>query len=218
MGVCNNRKTQLIFFFLWIGVVILFYSVVGELKFHEAFRYTFDVGFNTGTGVGNISEKNEWVTLWSVIVMWSGQLFVTLVWSDFIAFLLGQEEKMASTMFRDILTFGREMAQKRNVNGETFIYFVTILWIALGTVWGYTVEEFNFVTALNYAVGIMSSTGSQTAANQSSSNIFTGLFLLTGMPIFALMTSTFIEHMKRLAKERSERPKRTDFKPVTQVF
>lgn len=222
MSICNDRGLQLAFFFLWIALVLLVYIYFGELEVHEAFRYTFDVGFNTGTGVGNIAEKNEYITLWSVIVMWSGQLFVTLVWSDFIAFLLGKEESMASTMFRDVLTTGRQIAENSRVNGEWLIYFVTLLWISVGTIWGMAMEGFSAITAFNYAVGIMSSTGSQTSANKLSSNIFTGFFLLTGVPMFAIMTATFIEHMKRNMKERSvtkkiDRPKRTEFQPLSSI-
>ena len=92
MGLFDSRLVQLLSFLAWIAVVMLLYTLAGDLRADEAYRYMFDVGFNIGTGTGNISEKDEWITLFTVFVMLSGYFAVGLFWVDF-GFVLGRARR-----------------------------------------------------------------------------------------------------------------------------
>ena len=196
MGLFDSRITQLLSFAVWVAAVMLIYTLAGDLRADEAYRYMLDVGFNIGTGVGNISEKDEGITLFTVIVMLTGYFAVALFWSDFVGYLLGQEEAMYSSSFKDLLNTGkhysRVIEESTGISRNAWAYSITIVWLALGVVMGMVMEEMSFVVALNFAVGLMTSTGSQQCSNEMLNNYLTGTYMLVGIPLLAVSTSILI--------------------------
>jgi len=196
MGLFDSRITQLLSFTVWVAAVMLIYTLAGDLRADEAYRYMLDVGFNIGTGVGNISEKDEGITLFTVIVMLTGYFAVALFWSDFVGYLLGQEEAMYSSSFKDLLNTGkhysRVIEESTGISRNAWAYSITIVWLSLGVLMGMVMEEMSFVVALNFAVGLMTSTGSQQCSNEMLNNYLTGTYMLIGIPLLAVSTSILI--------------------------
>ena len=198
----KSRGCQLLTFLLWIVLFSSVYVFVGDLKFDEAFRYLFDVGFNIGTGTGNIAEKDDVVTFVTVIVMLTGYFLVALFWTDFIAFILGQEESIHMEMFKDLFQTGRKGARKVQMllgcfTPSSLAYTLMLLWLILGVLIGVYVEEYNFVYALNYAVGLCTSTGSQQPKNEPLNNYIAAVYMLFGIPLTAMTVAIFIDSMPK---------------------
>jgi len=196
MGLFDSRLTQLLSFLTWVAVAMLIYTLAGELRPDEAYRYLLDCGFNIGTGVGNISENSEGITLFTVLVMLTGYFVVALFWADFVGYLLGQEEAMYSSSFRNLLNTGkhysRVIEESTGISRNAWAYSLTGVWLALGVLLGMLMEEMSFVVALNFAVGLMTSTGSQQCSNEMLNNYLTGSYMLIGIPLLAVSTGIFI--------------------------
>lgn len=196
MGLFDSRLVQLLSFLAWIVVVMLVYTLSGELRADEAFRYMFDVGFNIGTGVGNISEKDEWITLFTVFVMLTGYFAVALFWVDFVSYLVNGEEAVYSSGFKSLLNTGkhysRVIEESTGITRSSWAYILTVVWLSLGVVLGMVMEEMSFITALNFAVGLMTSTGSQQCANEMLNNYLTGIYMMIGIPLLAMTSAVFI--------------------------
>lgn len=196
MGLFDSRLVQLLSFLAWIVVVMLVYTLSGELRADEAFRYMFDVGFNIGTGVGNISEKDEWITLFTVFVMLTGYFAVALFWVDFVSYIVNGEEAVYSSGFKSLLNTGkhysRVIEESTGITRSSWAYILTLIWLALGVLMGMLLEEMSFVTALNFAVGLMTSTGSQQCSNEMLNNYLTGIYMLIGIPLLAMTSAVFI--------------------------
>lgn len=196
MGLFDSRVTQTLAFLAWVAVLLIVYTLGGDLRPDESYRYLFDTAFNIGTGVSNISERSELVTLFSVFVMLSGYFAVSLFWTDFVGYVLGQEEAMYSTSFRDLLNTGKHYSkvieESTGISRAAWAYIVTLVWLVLGVAMGMIMEDFSFVVALNFAVGLLTSTGSQQCSNEVLNNYLTGTYMLIGIPLLAVSTSIFI--------------------------
>ena len=196
MGLFDNRLVQLLSFLAWIAVVMLVYTLSGELRPDESYRYMLDVGFNIGTGVGNISEKDEWITLFTVFVMLTGYFAVALFWVDFVSYLVNGEEAVYSSGFKALLNTGthysRVVEEATGITRSSWAYLLTLVWLALGVVMGMVMEDMSFITALNFAVGLMTSTGSQQCSNEMLNNYLTGSYMLVGIPLLAMTFAVFI--------------------------
>lgn len=196
MGLFDSRLVQFIVFLAWIAVVVLIYTLFGELRPDEAFRYMFDVGFNIGSGQGNISEKNEWITLFTVFVMLSGYFVVALFWVDFVSYIVNGEEAVYSSGFKSLLNTGkhysRVIEEATGITRSSWAYILTLVWLALGVILGMIMENMPFITALNFAVGLMTSTGSQQCSNEMLNNYLTGTYMLIGIPLLAMTSAVFI--------------------------
>ena len=196
MGLFDNRLVQLLSFLAWIAVVMLVYTLSGELRPDESYRYMLDVGFNIGTGVGNISEKDEWITLFTVFVMLTGYFAVALFWVDFVSYLVNGEEAVYSSGFKALLNTGthysRVVEETTGITRSSWAYLLTLVWLALGVLMGMLMEDMSFITALNFAVGLMTSTGSQQCSNEMLNNYLTGSYMLIGIPLLAMTSAVFI--------------------------
>ena len=196
MGLFDSRVTQTIVFLAWVALLLLVYTLGGDLRADEAYRYLFDTAFNIGTGVSNVSENSEAITLFSVVVMLSGYFMVSLFWTDFIGYVLGQEETMYSTSFRDLLNTGKHYSkvieESTGISRAAWAYIITLCWLVLGVIMGMLMENMSFIVALNFAVGLLTSTGSQQCSNEVLNNYLTGTYMLIGIPLLAVSTSIFI--------------------------
>ena len=155
-----------------------------------------DVGFNIGTGVGNIAEKDEWITLFTVFVMLTGYFAVALFWVDFVSYLVNGEEAVYSSGFKSLLNTGkhysRVIEEATGIKQSSWAYILSAVWLALGVLMGMLMEDMSFITALNFAVGLMTSTGSQQCSNEMLNNYLTGSYMLIGIPLLAMTSAVFI--------------------------
>ena len=149
MGLFDNRLVQLLSFLAWIAVVMLVYTLSGELRPDESYRYMLDVGFNIGTGVGNISEKDEWITLFTVFVMLTGYFAVALFWVDFVSYLVNGEEAVYSSGFKALLNTGthysRVVEESTGITRSSWAYLLTLVWLALGVVMGMVMDIYGWL-------------------------------------------------------------------------
>ena len=54
-----------------------------------------------------------------------------------------------------------------------------------------------FLIALNFAVGLVTTTGSQQPKNEAVNNVVTGTYLLIGAPLFAFTMARFLSSLQR---------------------
>ena len=196
MGLFDSRITQLLVFLGWVLVIMLVYTLAGDLSADESFRYMWDLGLNIGTGVGNINEKDEMITLFSVFTMLSGYFMVALFYVDFISYVVGQEESMYSTSFKKLFMTGthysKRLERATGISRAAYAYTLTLVWLALGVVLGMVVEDQSFIVSLSYSIGMMTSTGSQQPKNEPLSNWLAGTFMLIGIPLLSISTTIFL--------------------------
>ena len=196
MGLFDSRVTQLIVFLIWVLAVILVYILAGDMDVHTAYRYFWDTALCIGTGVSNVNEKDELITLFSVFTMLSGYFMVALFYVDFISYVVGQEESMYSTSFKMLFNTGthysKKIEQATGISRAAYAYTLTLVWLALGVVLGMVVEDMSFIVSLSYSVGMMTSTGSQQPKNEELSNWLAGTFMLIGIPLLSISTAIFI--------------------------
>lgn len=214
MGLFDSRVTQLIVFLVWVLVVMLVYTLAGEMSADEAYRFLWDISLNIGTGVGNINEKDELITLFSVFTMLSGYFMVALFYVDFISYVVGQEESMYSTSFKKLFNTGthysKKLEQATGISRAAYAYTLTIVWLALGVVLGLVQEDMDFITSLSFSVGMMTSTGSQQPKNEPLSNWLAGTFMLIGIPLLSISTTIFIASNPSSYKRVSSEDGRVD--------
>ncbi len=195
MGLFDSRVTQLIVFLVWVLVVMLVYTLAGDMSADEAYRYLWDISLNIGTGVGNINEKDELITLFSVFTMLSGYFMVALFYVDFISYVVGQEESMYSTSFKKLFNTGthysKKLEQATGITRAAYAYTLTLVWLVCGVLLG-MYEDKSFIVSLSYSVGMMTSTGSQQPKNEPLSNWLAGTFMLIGIPLLSISTTIFI--------------------------
>ena len=190
----SNRSLQLEVFLLWIVASMCFYCWQSNMTTDQAWRYTFDVGFNIGTGEGNINEKDDGTSMGSVAVMLSGYFLVALFWTDFVAFLLGKEDAQHCATFQELFVSGSRLFKTLGVSQQRLVaYSALLVWTTVGVLIGVYQEGFSFVVALNFAVGLMTSTGSQQPGNNPTSNVLAGFYMLVGIPLLAVATTLLIE-------------------------
>ena len=192
----SNRSLQLEVFLLWIVASMLFYCWQSNMTADQAWRYTFDVGFNIGTGEGNINEKDDGTSMGSVVVMLSGYFLVALFWTDFVAFLLGKEDAQHCATFQELFVGGSRLFKTLGVSQQRLVaYNALLVWTIIGVCIGVYQEGFSYVVALNFAVGLMTSTGSQQPDNNPTSNLLAGFYMLVGIPLLAIATTLLIESL-----------------------
>jgi hypothetical protein len=191
-----NRLLQFLLFLIVFIVLLFCYTEFATLRLDEAYRYLIDVSFNTGTGVANIVEKDDWVALLTTVVMLIGNFLNAFFWYDFIAFFVGNRDAMNSDFCREFMT-----SCDRNISNRT-LYLLTFGFLVIGILFGVYLEGMTFLVALNYAVGLLTTTGSQTCKNEAINNVITGTYMLLGIPLFAFTMTRFIKSLPEARYER----------------
>ena len=191
-----HRVLQLFIFIVVFLALLLCYTQFATLRLDEAYRYLIDVSFNTGTGVSNVVEKDDLVALLTTIVMLAGNFLNAFFWYDFVAFFVGQREAMNSDFCRDFMA-----ACDRNISNMN-LYLLTLAFFIVGVLFGVYLEGMTFIVAVNYAIGLLTTTGSQQPKNEAISNVVAGTYMLIGIPLFAFTMGRIIAS---LPKERYER-------------
>ena len=85
------------------------------------------------------------------------------------------------------------------------LYIMTILYLILGILIGVYMEGFTFLIALNFAIGLLTTTGSQEPKNEAINNVVTGTYLLIGVPLFAFTMARFLSSLQRESYEALDR-------------
>ena len=194
-----QRLLQLLLFCLTFLIFIFLYSQFGELRLDESFRYFIDVAMNTGTGSSNIVEKDDLTSLITTCAMLLGYFFNLFFWYDFIAFVVGKRDAMNSDFCKSFLD-----TCDRNIESMQ-LYTMTILYLILGILIGVYMEGFTFLIALNFAIGLLTTTGSQEPKNEAINNVVTGTYLLIGVPLFAFTMARFLSSLQRESYEALDR-------------
>ena len=82
------------------------------------------------------------------------------------------------------------------------LYLLTLAFFIVGVLFGVYLEGMTFIVAVNYAIGLLTTTGSQQPKNEAISNVVAGTYMLIGIPLFAFTMGRIIAS---LPKERYER-------------
>lgn len=172
---------------------ILFYTLYNSITVDAALRYIFDLGFNIGMGDGNIPEKDDFSLFVSTLWMLIGN-FVFFSWC--LAIVKAALGRNTSSLFQRIAVssrgFMQSISERTGLSLSGISVAVTILWALFGVCIGVFVEDWTFIKSLNFAVGGMTTTGSQSCSNEPLSNILTAIFLFGGVPLLSITTSILV--------------------------
>lgn len=191
-----NRLLQFLVSLLAFFVLLFCYTEFANLRLDEAWRYLIDVGFNTGTGEANIKENDDWVALLTTIVMLCGSFLNAFFWYDFVAFFVGQRDSMNSDFCREFMTMCDDSISNMN------LYLLTLGFFVLGILFGVYLEGMTFLVAINFAVGLLTTTGSQTCKNAAINNVITGTYMLFGIPLYAFTLGRVLKSLPQATYER----------------
>lgn len=178
---------------LFLLCIVLFYTIYNSFTFSETLRYVFDTGYNIGMGDGNINEKDD-VSLF-VTSLW--MLIGNVVFFKWCLALVRASLGMKSSgWMHGIADRSRSIVQRISdifhLTPQAFVIGLIVFWSVFGICIGVFVEEWTFIKSLNFAIGGMTTTGSQLPSNTQLSNILTAIFLAIGVPLLSVVSSVVI--------------------------
>lgn len=178
---------------VFVTAIVLFYTFYNEFTFSESLRYIFDTGYNIGMGNGNIEEKDDVSLFVSSLWMLVGNVIFFQWCLALVKASLGME---SSGMMHSVADRGRSIVQwisnVFHLTPQLFVTILIVLWTTFGICIGIIVEEWTFIKSLNFAIGGMTTTGSQLPSNSELSNILTAIFLAIGVPLLSIVSSVVI--------------------------
>tara|TARA_B110000285_G_scaffold80029_1_gene92376 strand:+ start:1055 stop:1642 length:588 start_codon:yes stop_codon:yes gene_type:complete len=179
--------------------IILFYVFYNDYTVSAAFRYTLDMAFNIGMGDGNLNEDNTSLFV-TAIWMLLGYFVVFKWWLTIVQTIMGNDSILSSG-HKKIQTLTNWLG----CTPLTFSIIITTVWGLFGVFIGIMVENWSFSKSLNFAVGGMTTTGSQLVSNTNISNILGGIFVLLGVPLLSItMSLILIQDDKKLEIVRKQ--------------
>jgi hypothetical protein len=190
--------------------IIFFYVFYNDYTVAEAFRYSFDTAFNIGMGDGNLNEDNTSLfvtTIWMLL----GYFVVFKWWLTIIQTVMGNDSILSSG-HKKIQTFTNWLG----CTPLTFSIIVTVIWGIFGVFIGIIVEKWSFSKSLNFAVGGMTTTGSQLISNTNVSNILGGIYILFGVPLLSITASLVLveENSTQKAQKAQQNSKQYVKQPI----
>ena len=175
------------------ATIISFYTLYNSITLDASLRYFFDLGFNIGMGEGNIPEKDDVSLFVSTIWMLLGY-FVFFKWC--LALVKATLGQTTSGLFHEIALYSRRamlwVSQWTKLSPSQLSVVITFMWSFFGVCIGVFVEEWTFIKSVNFAVGAMTTTGSQTVSNKPLANLLTVLFLLGGVPLLSITSAIIV--------------------------
>lgn len=180
--------------------IILFYVLYNDYTVAAAFRYTFDMAFNIGMGDGNLDEDNTSLFV-TAIWMLLGYFVVFKWWLTIVQTIMGNDSILSSG-HKKICTLTNWLG----CTPLTFSIIVTTIWGIFGVFIGIVVEQWSFSKSLNFAVGGMTTTGSQLVSNTNISNILGGIFVLLGVPLLSITMSLVLVQEGTTMEVEKQRP------------
>ena len=180
--------------------IILFYVLYNDYTVAAAFRYTFDMAFNIGMGDGNLDEDNTSLFV-TAIWMLLGYFVVFKWWLTIVQTIMGNDSILSSGHKKI-----RTLTNWLGCTPLTFSIIVTTIWGIFGVFIGIVVEQWSFSKSLNFAVGGMTTTGSQLVSNTNISNILGGIFVLLGVPLLSITMSLVLVQEGTTMEVEKQRP------------
>ena len=188
--------------------IILFYVFYNDYTVAAAFRYTFDMAFNIGMGDGNLNEDNTSLFV-TAIWMLLGYFVVFKWWLTIVQTIMGNDS---------ILSSGHKKVQTLTnwlgCTPLTLSIIITTVWGIFGVLIGIVVEKWSFSRSLNFAVGGMTTTGSQLVSNTNISNILGGIFVLLGVPLLSITMSLALIQQDNKMEQQSNKLEQQDKEQV----
>lgn len=179
-----------LFTLIFVTAIVLFYTFYNSFTFSEILRYVFDMGYNVGMGDGNINEKDDISLFVTSIWMLIGNV-IFFQWC--LALVKASLGMPSSGLMRGVADKSRSVVQwisdVLHLSNQLFVIILIVLWTTFGICIGVLVEKWTFVKSLNFAIGGMTTTGSQLPSNSELSNILTAIFLAIGVPLLSIVSS-----------------------------
>lgn len=187
------QKMDTLFTLVFVTAIVLFNYFYNSFTFSETLRYMFDMGYNIGMGNGNINEKDDMSLFATSLWMLFGNVIFFKWCLALVKASLGME---SSGLMHGVADKGRTIVQwvssVFHLPPKIFVIILIVLWTTFGICIGVIVEEWTFIKSLNFAIGGMTTTGSQLPDNNELSNILTAIFLAIGVPLLSIVTSVVI--------------------------
>lgn len=178
----------------WIAPVLLlnilvFYVLNNSFTFAAAFRYAVDMGFNVGMGDGNLNE-DELSLFVTTVWMLVGYFIVFNWWFVIIQTIMGNTvDNSLGTVAQTGHNKVKWFSELTGLSPAALSGVVTTVWGVNGVIFGVVVEEWSILKSVNFAVGGMTTTGSQLVSNTALSNTLGGIYMLIGVPLLSITLS-----------------------------
>lgn len=174
---------------VFVTTMVLFYILYNSFTFAATIRYIFDMGFNVGMGEGNLPE-NDLSLLMSSFWMLVGHLIFFQWCLALVRTSLGIDaDGVLQTMAKKSQNTVKTVSKKTNLTPQVVVIVLLVLWIAFGVCIGVFVEKWSFIRSVNFAIGGMTTTGSQLVSNTVVSNFLCTLFLAFGVPLLSIVST-----------------------------
>ena len=172
--------------------ITLFYTFYNSFTFPETMRYVFDMGYNIGMGDSNIQENDVSLLVTSFWMLIGNVIFFQ--WC--LALVKSSLAIESSGIFHNVAGKTRETVQKMSTRArlppQVLAIILVVIWTIFGIGIGVLVEEWSLLKSFNFAIGGMTTTGSQLVSNTTLSNILSTVFLAIGVPLFSIVTSVVV--------------------------
>tara|TARA_B110000093_G_C12960221_1_gene406890 strand:+ start:2397 stop:3014 length:618 start_codon:yes stop_codon:yes gene_type:complete len=179
--------------------ILFFYVFYNDYTVAAAFRYTFDMAFNIGMGEGNLKEDSTSLFV-TAIWMLVGYFVVFKWWLTIVQTIMGNDSVLSSGHKKF-----KTLSKWFGCTPLTLSITTTLVWGTFGIIIGIVVEKWSFSKSLNFAVGGMTTSGSQLVSNTNVSNILGGIFILLGVPFLSItMSLALIQEDNKLFQTTQE--------------
>ncbi len=156
----------------------------------------------TGMGEGNIDEDN-----FSLVVTSFWMLFGNIIFFQWCLALVKASLGMERLgLLHNVADRSRSIIQWIStvfgLTPQALVILLIILWTTFGICIGVLVEEWTFIKSLNFAIGGMTTTGSQLVSNTTLSNVLTTRAV--GVPLLSIVSSVVLLPDSRETEETKE--------------
>lgn len=155
-------------------------------------RYVFDMGYNIGMGDSNIQEDDVSLLITSFWMLIGNVIFFQ--WC--LALVKSSLSIESSGIFHNVADKTRvtvkQLSGMTGLSPQTVVIPLLIIWTIFGVCIGVLVEKWSLLKSFNFAIGGMTTTGSQLVSNTTLSNILSTIFLAIGVPLFSIVTSVVV--------------------------
>jgi len=172
--------------------ITLFYTFYNSFTFPETMRYVFDMGYNIGMGDSNIQEDDVSLLITSFWMLIGNVIFFQ--WC--LALVKSSLSIESSGIFHNVADKTRvtvkQLSGMTGLSPQSVVIPLLIIWTIFGVCIGVLVEKWSLLKSFNFAIGGMTTTGSQLVSNTTLSNILSTIFLAIGVPLFSIVTSVVV--------------------------
>eukprot|EP00466_Bigelowiella_natans_P007678 jgi/Bigna1/131697/aug1.15_g6405 len=191
----SNEGLAVGFLVLYLAVGTGFYCWRLRWDFASSFYYTVQSGLSIGFGV--LSEEDELSRLFTTCSALMGALISTTMLSILFEsaaariVLMKRRDQERSDEEGDEEAALQSLGEKLLAHTTSKESLLLAFWLLMGVLYGSVIEGWTIITSLYFAVTSISTGGLMGPTNEAPYLLFTAVYCLVGVPLFAAATTQF---------------------------